>query len=71
MELLQFKLDRELKPNSSINLPEVIIAELTKQSIGSGKHITLTDTTGATFDCLVNRIGTGFVFRVLDQIQKT
>lgn len=70
MEPSHFTLDRELKPNTTINLPDGVVAELIKQGVGSGSHIKLTDTSGTTYDCLVNKIGTGFVFRILDPIQQ-
>ena len=66
MSSLHFTLGRELKPNTTISLPDKIISELIKQNIGSGSHIKLTDVTGITYDCLVNKIGTGFVFRTLE-----
>ncbi len=68
MESLRFTLNRELKPNSTINLPDEIITELIKQGVGSGSHITLKDSTETEYDCLVNKIGAGFVFRILETI---
>lgn len=70
MPPLHFILNRELKPNTTISLPDEITTELIKQNIGSGSHITLKDSTSANYDCLVNKIGTGFVFRILDSTSK-
>ena len=70
MEPLHFTVNRELKANSTINLTNEIVTELIVQNLRSGNHITLTDSIGIEFDCRVNKIGTGFVFRVLEAIRQ-